>query len=340
MQQVTAEAIAAPQKKFGWVQITALAISSMLCIGTGLALLTRPDSLAAITVYPTWSWALPGMAIAFAGLNRKYPKPFLCVTALWAVHMVALSEEPRSILRFGALPTTEWNAALSRGRAIRIVSINCAGGNEKALAEVTPFNPDIVLVQETPSRRDVERVATAIFGNEAGSWVNFDAAIIARGRVVPIVLNPARGFFAQARVELKSGITVDVFSVHAMTPPFRLDLWNPASWQAYSENRKTQREQFGVITKQIGEIRPDAPIVCGGDFNAMQGDPVAATMSPRLRDSFGEAGRGWGNTITNDTPGLRIDQVWISEQFKATTVYAHKTVESDHRMVICDLIVK
>ena len=82
------------------------------------------------------------------------------------------------------------------------------------------------------------------------------------------------------------------------------------------------------------------PVICGGDFNAMQGDPVAATMAPRLRDSFAEAGKGWGNTIVNDMPGLRIDQIWVSAQFKATTLFAHKTVDSDHRMVICDLILR
>ena len=34
------------------------------------------------------------------------------------------------------------------------------------------------------------------------------------------------------------------------------------------------------------------------------------------------------------------DALHISSQLKATTVFAHKTVESDHRMVICDLIVR
>ncbi len=305
-----------------------------------MLLAIRPDALAAATVYPTWLWAIPGLGLAGIALSKKHPKPFLCVVTLWAAHLALFSEEPRSLLRFGRWPAAEWQAGRSNNRAIRIVSINCAGGNEKALAEVARFHPDIVLVQETPSRKEVETVAKQLFGEEAGTWVNFDAAVIARGRVLPIELSPPRGFFAQARVDMRNGIALDVFSVHAMTPPFRMDLWSPDAWRAYSANRKTQRDQFGVVTRQIQLIAPGEPVVCGGDFNAMQGDPVAATMAPRLRDSFAEAGRGWGNTITNDTPGLRIDQVWISRQFRATTVFAHKTIESDHRMVICDLILR
>jgi endonuclease/exonuclease/phosphatase (EEP) superfamily protein YafD len=221
-----------------------------------------------------------------------------------------------------------------------VISINCAGGNEKALAEVAPYNPDIVLVQETPGRQDVEKVAQTLYGNDAESWVNFDAAIMARGQVHPITVKPVQGFFAQARVELKSGITIDVISLRAMTPPFRMELWQPDVWLGYTASRATQREQFSIIAKQLGQLTEDDLIICGGDFNAPQGDPVAAIMAPRLRDSFPEAGKGWGNTITNDTPALRIDQIWISRQLKATTVFAHKTVESDHRMVVCDLIVK
>jgi len=158
--------------------------------------------------------------------------------------------------------------------------------------------------------------------------------------VIPVKLSPPRGFFAQARVELRSGITLNVFSVHTMTPPFRVDLWNPEAWRAFTATRKTQRGQLEVLTKQMQKVPSEETIICGGDFNATQGDPVPGTMAPRLRDAFVEAGRGWGDTITNDTPGLRIDQVWISSQWKATTVFAHKTIESDHRMVICDLILR
>jgi hypothetical protein len=35
--------------------------------------------------------------------------------------------------------------------------------------------------------------------------------------------------------------------------------------------------------------------------------------------------------------GKRIDQVWVSDRFRAAAVLARKTQNSDHRLVICDL---
>jgi vancomycin resistance protein VanJ len=328
------------QKNLHLAKLAALIVSTALCLATGVVIATRPDALAALTVFPAWTWLLPGLGVAAFGLSRKYPKPFLCVVGLWLIQALILSEEPRSLLRFGKWPSEEWKTARQHNRAIRVITINCAGGNEKALAEVAPYNPDIVLVQETPGRPDVEKIAQSLYGNDAGSWINFDTAIMARGSVDPITIKPPRGFFAQARVELRSGITVDVISLRAMTPPFRMDLWNPDDWRGYTAARDTQREQFSVITKQLSQLPDGDLIICGGDFNAPQADSVAATMAPRLRDSFAEAGRGWGDTITNDVPVLRIDQVWISRQLKPSAVVARRTVESDHRMVICDLIVR
>jgi endonuclease/exonuclease/phosphatase family metal-dependent hydrolase len=122
-----------------------------------------------------------------------------------------------------------------------------------------------------------------------------------------------------------------------MTPPFRLDLWSPACWQAYRANRKFQHAQMSGIAQQIAALPRDVPIVAGGDWNAPAGDAVFSTLQPRLYDTFSEAGRGWGNTITNEFPVLRIDQIWASSQWRTSTVVARKTQHSDHRMVICDL---
>ena len=133
---------------------------------------------------------------------------------------------------------------------------------------------------------DVERIAATIYGGDASSWVNFDTAIMARGKVLPVIAHPRQGFFAQAHVALRSGVSVEVISLRAMTPPFRMDLWSPDNWRGYAAHRQTQRGQFSVIGRQLQQIPQDVPVICGGDFNAPQGDPVAATMAPRLRDSF------------------------------------------------------
>ena len=75
----------------------------------------------------------------------------------------------------------------------------------------------------------------------------------------------------------------------------------------------------------------------GGDFNAPGGDQIYQTMAPRFRDSWAVAGRGWGKTSLNEYPIHRIDQIWITDDFKPVNVTARKSEGSDHRMVICDL---
>jgi endonuclease/exonuclease/phosphatase (EEP) superfamily protein YafD len=56
-----------------------------------------------------------------------------------------------------------------------------------------------------------------------------------------------------------------------------------------------------------------------------------------LGDSFRKAGRGLGNTITNEYPVSRIDYIWIDRGIHAHAVVAKRTDHSDHRMVIADL---
>ncbi|MGD0111676.1 MAG: endonuclease/exonuclease/phosphatase family protein, partial [Armatimonadota bacterium] len=79
------------------------------------------------------------------------------------------------------------------------------------------------------------------------------------------------------------------------------------------------------------------PIILGGDFNAPAGDAVFSLLRPRLRDAFAEAGRGWGNTWSSTLPLVRIDQVWVSKEWRAVNVVARWAGPSDHRMVVCDL---
>jgi hypothetical protein len=42
----------------------------------------------------------------------------------------------------------------------------------------------------------------------------------------------------------------------------------------------------------------------------------------------------------NDLALWRIDQFWVSEHFRTVTAKVHKTLHSDHRMVVCDLVVQ
>ena len=117
----------------------------------------------------------------------------------------------------------------------------------------------------------------------------------------------------------------------------RIDLWSPDCWREQTANRQRRRRQLETIVSAIEGGTSSSPLIIGGDFNAPPGDAVFDSLPPTLHDAFGEAGRGWGNTIINSAPFLRIDQIWLSPQFRATNCYSQKTVHSDHRMVVCDI---
>ena len=45
-----------------------------------------------------------------------------------------------------------------------------------------------------------------------------------------------------------------------------------------------------------------------------------------------------GDTLVNDFPFVRIDQIWSDAHCTPQSVVVHRTVNTDHRMVVCDLL--
>lgn len=322
-------------------QQAAASASLLLCLSLAILYAARPDAFAAVTVWPVWVWLAPGCALTALGFQRGRKRMALLLSAAWLTFLFIHAEEPRSLLRFHAPGSPEWIEARKAGRALRVVSLNCGGGSPQAAGEVAAFDPDIVLLQESPVRKDVEALARRLYGHLKGCLWGMDGSLIARGKAIPASLPPQLSMSSvQAWVRLDSGIEAEVFSLRLIPPVFREDLWSPACWRAHRENRLARRAQLRPFADRVRALPPDTPVIFGGDLNAPAGDSVFRLLAPRLRDSFSEAGAGWGNTIMNEIPVLRIDQVWISRRFLATTVVARKTIYSDHRMVICDLLLR
>ena len=315
-----------------------LAISALLCVSLGICYGFRFDVVAAITIFPCWIWPLPGIFLLTLALHRRAPQThkrlIAAVGLLWLTFFLIFVEEAhslsREVLASFSSPSTK--------STLRVVTLNGAGGSSIAAEEVARFDPDLVLWQEAPNRKECERLARKIFGAKANVFVGLDTAIAAPGIIEPKTLpREMSRFCSQAQVTLESGRAIEVFSVHLLTPPFRVDLWNLDCWKAQREQRETQRAQLQAVANRIAELPDETPVILGGDFNAPQNDAIFRLLQPRLRDSFRGAGLGWGDTITNDTPFLRIDQIWISRHFDASAVRAHRTNNSDHRLVVCDL---
>jgi vancomycin resistance protein VanJ len=297
------------------------------------------DWLAAVTLVPAWCWLLPAFVMTVYGFRRAHKRRCLAVAILWVLFSAIFVEEAQSLIRIGRRPTAEWETARERGQAIRVVSLNCNVANHRSAAEIANAEPDIVLLQESPSREHLQHLARELFGDDGRFLWGGDTSILARGQIRPVTLDTS-SHFLHATVELPTGITVDVISVRLNPPVFRLDFWAPGFWTDHRNNRIKHRQQILNVMESMEGIPQSANLIVGGDFNAPPRDAALSPLRPRLSDTFTAAGRGWGNTGTNDNPLFRVDQIWASRGFKPESVTAHKTIHSDHRMVVCDLVLK
>jgi vancomycin resistance protein VanJ len=282
---------------------------------------------------PVLAWFLFGTFLTALAWQLKRTLAFKATIFSWLAFLLYFADEPRSLMR-SFLPI----ANIAEGKRIRIVSLNCNSGDPLVVTELVAFQPDIVLLQESPSKADVDRLAFELFGKQAAVLWGVDASIIARGTIKATKLSDEESiYFVQGRVHLPDGYQLEVVSLRLMTPPFRIDLWSPTCWKAYRDNRQIQRTQMRGVKNQFAKNSGNIPLIVGGDFNAPQGDSIFSYLSDLgMNDSFKLAGRGWGNTIINDFPALRIDQIWANQFLKPINVTARKSLISDHRAVIAD----
>lgn len=250
--------------------------------------------------------------------------------------MVILADSPMSLVRqfTHALPPAQDR---DKTRTLRVVTLNCASMPD-AVAEAERFDPDILLLQESPGQAALDRIARQFYGGEAGVLWGVDASIIARGSITPISVPPeSAGDFVHARIRLASGPVVEAVSLRLSPSPVRLDYWNPDCWKRYRQDRQTRCSELARLVRHLDSTDSATPVIIGGDFNAPLGDAIFRLLRPRFRDVFPQAGLGWGNTILNEWPFLRIDQIWVSRHLSPVAAIAHRTEHSDHRMVVADL---
>jgi endonuclease/exonuclease/phosphatase family metal-dependent hydrolase len=315
-------------------------VSALLCVGIALCYWRRPDSCALITLYPAWAWFIVGAALLFLSWRRTDLRAIIAFAALWLVFMLLFAEESRSLLRgIGGHLLAGQRVALEQGDPLRVVSMNCAGGSEAAAAEAMQQEADVILLQESPPAETLQRLSDGAIGADAAVVCGLDCAIIVDGQAEEIPLPTEVGRFAvRARVTTSMGVEADVISLHLLPPVLSFNILSPDCWRSQRANRTARREQIALIAAEVGDSAAEGPLILGGDFNAPGGDGASRALGEHLRDSFRQAGAGWGNTATNDFPLLRFDQVWVSKHWRVNRLSVQKSEHSDHRMVICDLI--
>jgi len=312
----------------GLASSAALYLSLGLLAALWLCYALQPDPLAAVTFWPAYVWALPGVALVIPMMRRRSLRARALLILPWVL-FVLVNREEFSLSRYIGSP---------QHQGIRIVSLNCAGGSMAAAREAFKSRPDIILLQETPSERDLRKLCKEYYGDDTGEAASvlcgLDCSIIARGRIRPYDLGSVLLECTAGTVFLR-GVELDVASVRFVPPVFRTDIWSPDCWRTQAENRRIRRAQLRAVMDALNAKAKGAPLIVGGDFNAPARDGALREMTPRLHDAFADAGRGWGNTVINGFPIQRADQIWVSDEFRPFQVFAEKTRNSDHRMVVC-----
>jgi endonuclease/exonuclease/phosphatase (EEP) superfamily protein YafD len=331
---------ATPPKKVGLIDGAWLLASLVFCLGVAAIYTIRADAFAAVTVCPPWVWCAPGLAAVLIVRLRRGAGWLVRTTLLaWGVYWLATADTPSALVRSLSLRVLGQSSMDDPNQvAVRVVSLNCGSFGHRSARDILGVNPQIVLLQESPGKSEAEALTRQLFGERGGYLWSSDASIIADGEVTPSPLDDVRdGHAVGARVRLSTGGLVDVVSLRLEPAIVRLDFWSADCWRSQTQNRRLRRQQLGRIVARLTNLPRSTPLIVGGDFNAPAGDAIFDLLTPRLRDAYREAGVGWGNTIINEAPFARIDQIWIDDQWQARQVRAQRTLASDHRMVIADL---
>lgn len=320
-----------------FLNILVTGISLLLFLFLTLCYAQQYDACAAVTVYPSWIWFLCGLCFAFILVRNKSKQIAVSTLCLWLLFLIVFTDTPLSLWRgIRNQSNSEWIAARDQQRAMRVISLNCSGRKTSVLA-LKQWEPDLILIQETPNKNQLKEITAELMGPNGSFLAGVDASLITRGEIELIA---AAGNFIVSKITLPTGQELVVASLRLSPPPFRFDLWKPECWRAFRDHRIKQRSEVAALTKILMGLPNRFPVIVGGDFNANPHDPIFAELPASLQDAFVTTGSGWGNTIINDIPFLRIDQIWNNNSFQPVRVVAETSIDTDHRMVITDLIFK
>jgi len=288
------------------------ALSAAVALFLGAVYWWRPDWATALTIFPAWGWLVGWLP----ALRWPRSRGFLVATALWLGFGLAHVEEYRSLLRM-------LRPAPGAGETLKVATLNCSGSGA-AFRDAMSGAPDVLLLQESPSERDIREL---LEGRPRYDYVyGIDTSIVARGSLESASESPIH----EAAVATIDGRRYFVLSLHLTPSEPRIDLWNPRCWASQRALRERQVGEMESVRAALPSAPP--PLVVGGDFNVLAGDRVFDLIEDQVDDTFRQGGRGWCNTILRGLPVHRIDQVWISPGLTCPEARARDCPDTDHRL--------
>ena len=328
-------------RAIGWL---ALLISTILHSFILFSFNYNSDLLSIVTVFPIWLWSAIGLGFITISIICTKKKILVCFFGAWIITAILGSDEFTSLKR-GIFPSLKKSRTLADSakpmETLRVASINCNGRKIKAALESIDYNPDIIFLQESPSPKELQIIKNKLLDPTIQIVGGWDCAIIARGKLTK--RNYPSLFYkhaAGAMLTLENGSAIELLCVHLERAVTRWDLWNKNCWTEHQKRSLERRDQLSQLLSKYEEFASDRPKIFGGDFNSPKNSNLFKIVSPEYTNAFSSIGKGIGNTFTNYFPVIRIDHIYSNSGLEPIDASAIRTVHSDHRMLICDFILK
>jgi endonuclease/exonuclease/phosphatase family metal-dependent hydrolase len=150
---------------------------------------------------------------------------------------------------------------------------------------------------------------------------------------------------------VKGNDTVRVFNVHLQSLRFSnanlkyLDKPSVEDKNALKESKNIiSKFKRGFLRRQVQADRIRAeinnspyPVIVTGDFNDLPNSYAYHTIGNGLQNAFAVKGTGLGRTFSGISPVLRIDHIFVDEQYRVAQFQRVKKKLSDHFPIIADI---
>lgn len=341
---ITRESLARVAAWLAWGSLGLSLVLPLLILGVS----ERWWLSAALVYLPRQPWLVPPLLalVLTAFWNRRALAPALIALAGIAGPGMGISLGGLS----GGL-FAESYPATSPG-AIRVVSANVQAFKPdfpSLVAEIGRLSPDVVVFQEAFG--DHRLVADLL----AGWYVVRDEEylIASRWPVQKLGLCESATFDRNcaltARIKHPGGDFL-LANIHLATARFGLNELSPGSiltgaGPAALTDYISRREAEALDARSwIEGLRGELPVLAAGDFNMPVDSHILEHTFGDLRNTFSEAGLGYGYTAPNKTrtwpthtPWSRVDHVLVSDEWRIDRVGTGSSNGSDHKLVWADI---
>ncbi len=232
---------------------------------------------------------------------------------------------------------------------------------DQLAGQLMRYKPDLICLQEMPSSGRSQRAIAQAFAKKldlphASIKASKSLAIFSRYPLTDTgeeyFQNNATGF-QWARVESPGG-AYWIYNVHLLSNKIT-GLAEKVSGQGHLNEKETWLDIRTMLAgykntalrrveqgRHISDhrINREGPLLLCGDFNDIPQSYTYRTVRGELRDAFQRAGRGLGVTYAGRLPGLRIDYVLASPEFRPQRCFRGPHDFSDHHPVIAHMELK